>query len=108
MPTRRRGGRKPNPGTMAFGRNLVVLGSLVLALGAYGAVRGAITLTWPRTEATVTSADLLRQSVDSSRSADGATTASGNSSPVLFRSQVDGRDYIAGGVEPYDFGMQNS
>ena len=52
---------EPNRGGMAFGRNLMVLGGLILALGAYGTVQGALTLGWPRAEATIITADLARQ-----------------------------------------------
>jgi uncharacterized protein DUF3592 len=100
--------RPPNRGGMAFGRNLMVLGGLVLALGAYGATRGALTLGWPRAKATVTSADLLRQ-ITTTRGLDGRSQEDGwNSFHVLYRYTVAGREYVAGGVEPYDFGMQNS
>ena len=37
-----------------------------------------------------------------------AREESWNSFHVLYRYTVDGREYVAGGVEPYDFGMQNS
>jgi len=93
---------------MAFGRNLMVLGGLILALGAYGATRGALTLGWPRAEATITSADLLRQ-ITTTRGMDGRSQEDAwNSFHVLYRYTVGGREYVAGGVEPYDFGMQNS
>ena len=100
--------RPPNVGGMAFGRNLMVLGGLILALGAYGVARGALTLGWPRVEATVTSADLLRQTT-TTRGPDGRAREDGwNSFHVLYRYTVAGREYVAGGVEPWDFGMQNS
>lgn len=100
--------RPPNRGGMAFGRNLMVLGGAIFALGAYGTVRGALTLRWPRVEATVTSADLLRQ-ITTTRGLDGQSQEDAwNSFHVLYRYTVAGRDYVAGGVEPYDFGMQNS
>ena len=100
--------RPPNLGAMAFGRNLMVLGSLILALGAYGSVRGALTLGWPRAEATITSADLLRQTT-TRRGMDGRSQEDGwNSFHVLYRYTVADREYVAGGVEPFDFGMQNS
>ena len=100
--------RAPNLGGMAFGRNLMVLGGLILALGAYGSVRGALTLGWPRADATITSADLLRQ-ITTTRGMDGRSQEDAwNSFHVLYRYTVDGREYVAGGVEPFDFGMQNS
>lgn len=93
---------------MAFGRNLMVLAAVILAIGAYGAVRGALTLKWPRADATITSAELLRQTT-TSRGADSRSIEEGwNSFHVLYQYRVGDRDYVAGGVEPYDFGMQNS
>ena len=100
--------RPPNLGGMAFGRNLMVLGGLIFALGAYGVARGAVTLGWPRAEATITTADLLRQST-TRRGQDGRSQEDAwNSFHVLYRYTVAGREYVTGGVEPYDFGMQNS
>jgi uncharacterized protein DUF3592 len=99
---------EPNTGGMAFGRNLMVLGGLILALGLYGAVRGALTLGWPRAGATITTADLLRQTT-TSRGPDGREREeSWNSFHVLYTYTVAGKAYVAGGVEPWDFGMQNS
>jgi uncharacterized protein DUF3592 len=93
---------------MAFGRNLMVLGAVIFALGAYGAIMGALTLKWPRATATITSAELLRQST-TGRGLDGRSTEeSWNSFHVLYRYRAGDREYVAGGVEPYDFGMQNS
>ena len=98
----------PNRGGMAFGRNLMVLALLIAALGGYGVVMGALTLKWPRTAATVTSAELLRQT-STSRGMDGRSFDDGwNSFHVLYQYRIGDRDYVAGGVEPYDFGMQNS
>ena len=98
----------PNRGGMAFGRNLMVLAALILAIGVYGVVRGALTLKWPRADATITNAELLRQT-STSRGMDGRSFEDGwNSFHVLYQYRVGDRDYVAGGVEPYDFGMQNS
>jgi hypothetical protein len=97
-----------NRGGMAFGRNLMVLGALVLALGLYGTVMGALTLKWPRATATITSAELLRQ-ITTNRGLDGRSYEDGwNSFHVIYRYRVGDREYVAGGVEPWDFGMQNS
>jgi len=95
----------PNLGGMAFGRNLMVLGGIILVIGGYGAVRGALTLGWPRTSATIVTADQLRQGPQTSR---GLGSESWNSFHVLYRYRVGDHDYVAGGVEPYDYGMQNS
>jgi len=98
----------PNRGGMAFGRNLMVLALVIFGLGAYGVVMGALTLKWPRAEATITSAELLRQT-NTRRGPDGRSIEDGwNSFHVLYKYRVGDRDYVAGGVEPYDFGMQNS
>ncbi len=106
-----RGRRKnaaANRGGMAFGRNLMVLAAPILAIGIYGVARGAMTLKWPRAHATITSAELLRQT-STSRGMDGSSTQNGwNSFHVLYQYRVGDRDYVSGGVEPYDFGMQNS
>src|SRR5262245_42146176 len=97
-----------NRGGKAFGRDLGVLAVLMLGLGSYGVVMGALTLKWPRAEATVTSAELLRQT-STSRGMDGRSIEDGwNSFHVIYQYRVGERDYVAGGVEPYDFGMQNS
>jgi hypothetical protein len=98
----------PNQGGLAFGRNLMVLGGLIFAPGAYGTVEGALTLRWPRAEATITTADLVRQ-MSTARGIDGRSFEEGwNSFHVLYHYNVAGREYVADGVEPYDFGMQNS
>src|SRR5262245_19940129 len=98
----------PNLGGKAFGRNLMVLGGLIFALGLYGTVEGALTLRWPRVEATITTADLVRQTTTSRDSEGRSYEESWNTFHVLYSYTVAGKQYVAGGVEPYDFGMQNS
>ncbi len=93
---------------MAFGRNLMVLGTVILGIGVYGTYKGAMTLTWPRAPATITTAELLRQSMPVTRRDGRSGEDSWNSFHVLYRYRVGDLDYVAGGVEPYDFGMQNS
>lgn len=93
---------------MAFGRNLMVLGTIILAIGAYGVFKGALTLGWPRVPATITSAELLRQVAPTTRSPSGVREESWNSFHVLYRYRVGDREYVGGGIEPYDYGMQNS
>ena len=44
----------------------------------------------------------------STGAASGLREESWNSFHVLYRYHVGDREYVAGGVEPYDFGMQNS
>lgn len=100
--------RAPNLGGMAFGRNLMVLAVAIFALGAYGTVRGVMTLWWPRASANITSADLLRRVTPASRSESGLREESWNTFYVLYRYRVGDQNYVAGGIEPYDFNMQNS
>jgi len=104
----KRGKPAPNRGGMAFGRNLMVFGGLILAPGVYGTVEGALTLRWPRAEATITTAELLRRTT-TARDAQGRSYEEGwNTFRVLYSYTVGDREYVAGGVEPYDFLMQNS
>jgi hypothetical protein len=50
----------------------------------------------------------LRQ-ISTSRGMDGRSFEDGwNSFHVLYQYRIGDRDYVAGGIEPYDFGMQNS
>jgi len=93
---------------MAFGRNLMVLAGLLLAIGTYAAVRGALTRSWPTTDATITSAALIRQHTSTNRRDGAGAEESWNSFHVLYRYRVGDTDYVSGRVEPYDLGMQNS
>jgi hypothetical protein len=91
--------------SLAFGRNLIVLALLVLLPGLWGATKGALTLRWPRTEAKIIDASL--------RTFERATSDpyyrdQWHAFSVHYRYSVGGKDYFGGGVEPYDFGMQNS
>ncbi len=94
-------------GSLAFGRNLIVLGAFVLVVGAWGAGHGLLTLRWPRATATIVNADLIRQTANATRGHDGKANE-WNSFHVLYAYSAVGRDYVSGRVEPYDFGMQNS
>jgi hypothetical protein len=93
--------------SLAFARNLMVLAALVFAPGVWGVVNGALTLRWPRTTATIVDSDLRRLSTQmnngSSRERD-----EWNSYSAHYSYAVNGKEYFAGRVEPYDFGMQNS
>lgn len=108
MARRKSAGSVANKGGMAFGRNLMVLGAVILGIGGYATFMGAMTLRWPRVAATITNAELLRQSTPTTRRSGGAQEDSWNSFHVLYRYSVADREYVAGGVEPYDLGMQNS
>jgi hypothetical protein len=84
--------------SLAFGRNLIVLALLILILGA-------LTLRWPRANATIIDANLSTFTRDSSEA---RTSDERPSFAVHYNYKVGGVDYFGGGVEPYDFGMQNS
>jgi hypothetical protein len=88
-----------------FARFLIVLGGVILALGLWGAVNGALTLRWPRAAATVVDASLVLHEAQrtNARIPDAWHTFN-----VHYACSVDGRNYLGGHVEPYDFGMQNS
>ena len=93
---------------MAFGRDLMVLGLLILVLGALWRCHGGDDARWPRTAAT----DHQRRAVAPDQHQphlDGRSFEDGwNSFHVLYQYRVGNREHVAGGVEPYDFGMQNS
>lgn len=91
--------------SLAFGRNLIVLAALVLAPGLWGAGQGALTLRWPRTDAKIIDAN-LRTFERETR--DRNYRDQWHSFAVHYAYSVGGKDYFGGGVEPYDFGMQNS
>jgi hypothetical protein len=93
---------------MAFGRNLMVLAGILLAIGLYALVRGAMTQSWPKTDATITSAALIRQHTSTARRDGAGAEESWNSFHVLYRYRVGDVEYVSGRVEPYDLGMQNS
>ena len=92
--------------SLAFGRNLLVLATIILMPGVWGALKGALTLRWPRAEATIIDADLRRHSRASTSTPQ--STEMWNTFHVHYRYEVAGREYLGGYVEPYDFGMQNS
>jgi len=94
-------------GSLAFGRNLIVLAALILAPGLWGAAHGALTLRWPRAEATIVDANLRLHEARSSTSLDGRPDQ-WTSFLVHYRYTVGDKEYFGGGVEPYDYGMQNS
>ncbi len=93
--------------SLAFGRNLIVLAALILAPGLWACVNGALTLRWPRAQATIVDAN-LRLQVTQSRNAPDGRPDQWTTFLVHYIYKVDGRDYWSGRVEPYDLGMQNS
>jgi hypothetical protein len=93
--------------SLAFARNLIVLAALVLAPGLWGVVNGVLTLRWPRTTATIVDSDLRRLSTQMN-SGSSKERDEWNSYSAHYTYSVAGKEYFAGRVEPYDFGMQNS
>ena len=91
--------------SLAFGRNLIVLACLILFPGLWGASHGALTLRWPRADATIIDANLRTFTRDSS---DSRYRDEWHSFAVHYSYKVGGIDRFGGRVEPYDFGMQNS
>jgi hypothetical protein len=76
--------------SLAFGRNLIVLALLILILGA-------LTLRWPRANATIIDANLSTFTRDSSEV---RTSDERPSFAVHYNYKVGGVDYFGGGVEP--------
>jgi hypothetical protein len=98
---------KKKRGSLAFGRNLLVLGAAILLPGLWGTVHGALTLRWPRAEATIVDAE-LRTTTTNSRSGPRELPDEWRTFLVHYCYEAAGQEYCGGGVEPYDFGMQNS
>lgn len=100
--------------TRGLSRLLLWLGVPLLALGLYGVGVGLVTLTWPRTQAVILAARVdLRETTSTVPGSDkyrgGRTeTRETASFHVRYRYRVDGREYEGDGVEPADFGLQNS
>jgi hypothetical protein len=84
---------------------LAVLGVIAFGFGAWGAYNGQQTLKWPRVEAEIVDAKLTRHERETRdvQRPDRWTTFT-----VRYLYRVDGKTYLGGGTEPYDFNMQNS
>ena len=93
--------------SLAFGRNLIVLALLIFAPGLWGSINGALTLRWPRAQATIVDANVRLHTALSANSLDGRPDQ-WTSFLVHYIYKGGGHDYWSGRVEPYDFGMQNS
>ena len=83
----------------------LAIGVISLALGAFAAVNGALTLRWPRADAEVVSADLKLHETERR---DQRTPDRRHTFAIAFVYIVDGQRYLSHGIEPEDFGMQNS
>jgi hypothetical protein len=77
--------------SLAFGRNLIVLAALILAPGVWGSIGGALTLRWPRAQATIVDANLRLHTAPSSNSLDGRPDQ-WTSFLVHYVYKVEGRD----------------
>jgi hypothetical protein len=101
--------QRPSLASASFGRFLMIVGAAILLLGGWGAVQGARTWQWPRAEARIIDSDLRRNESNLRQSANGDYYRDHwYTFAVHYSYRVGTTEYIGGGVEPYDFGMQNS
>lgn len=105
MPARR---KSPNRGGMAFGRNIMILGLIPFAFGAYATVRGALTLRWPRASATIIGCERNfpegdRRNVGSPDNPKGWSTAR-----LTYSYSVGGVERVGAGVEAHTLGLVNA
>jgi hypothetical protein len=84
---------------------LAMLGVIAFGFGAWGAVNGARTLNWPRTEAEIVDAKLTRHE---RATRDVQRPDRWNTFDVHYLYRVDGKIHLGGGIEPYAYNMQNS
>jgi flagellar basal body rod protein FlgC len=82
-----------------------VLGAISFVLGAWAAINGVQTLRWPSVQAEIVAANLQLHETErrDQRSPDRRHTFA-----VAYVYAVDGQRYLSHGIEPEDFGMQNS
>jgi hypothetical protein len=84
---------------------LYALSALAFGFGAWGAFNGAQTLKWPRAAAEIVDANLTYHE---QKTRDVQRPDHWNTFAVHYLYSVDGKTYLGGGIEPYDFNMQNS
>jgi hypothetical protein len=84
---------------------LFVLSAVAFGFGAWGALNGARTLKWPRVSAEIVDAKLTYHE---QKTRDVQRPDEWNTFAVHYLYSVDGKTYLGGGIEPYDFNMQNS
>ncbi len=94
-------------GSLAFGRNLIVLAALILAPSLWCLGHGLLTLRWPRVDATIVDAN-FRVQTEQMASSGQRDRDEWNTFSTHFRYTVAGKEYISDRIEPYDMGMQNS
>jgi hypothetical protein len=100
--------RPPNRGGMAFGRNLMILGLIPFAIGAYAAAMGALTLRWPRATASIVGcerhwAEGDRRNIGSADNPKGWSTAR-----LTYAYSIGGIERIGSGVQAYALGLANA
>jgi hypothetical protein len=83
----------------------LAIGAASFALGAWAAANGALTLRWPRVEAEVVSAD---HRLHETQRRDQRAPDQRHTFAISYVYTVDGQRYLSHGIEPDDFGMQNS
>lgn len=97
-----------NRGGMAFGRNLMILGLVPFAIGAYAAAMGVLTLRWPRATASIVGcerhwAEGDRRNIGSADNPRGWSTAR-----LTYAYSVGGIERIGSGVQAYALGLANA
>jgi hypothetical protein len=100
--------KKPNRGGMAFGRNLAILGFIPFVLGAYATAMGAMTLSWPRAEATIIGCEHIwpegdRRNIGSPDNPKGWSTAH-----ITYSYRARGEERTGSGVQAYTLGLANA
>lgn len=83
----------------------LALGAISFALGAWAAIAAAQTLRWPSVQAEIVAANLQLHETErrDQRSPDRRHTFA-----IAYVYTVEGQRYLSHGIEPEDFGMQNS
>jgi hypothetical protein len=99
--------KRPNRGGMAFGRNIMVLAMVPFVLGTYAAVQGALTLSWPRANATIIGCERVwpendRRNIGSPDNLKGWSTAH-----LTYFYVAKGQEYTGSAVQPYALGLIN-
>jgi hypothetical protein len=103
-PSRRRSRRGPRN----FARLLFALAVVPLGLGGWGCYQGWRTLSWPTVEGVILGSE-MRIVTSERRQSDGSTSTEQRATvDIKYTYQVDGRDHVSDGIQPYSYGMQNS
>ena len=84
----------------------LAIGVASFALGAWAAVNGALTLGWPRAAGRSRLARII--SLHETQRRDQRSPDRRHTFAIAYVYTVDGQRYLSHGIEPDDFGMQNS